>query len=154
MGIYDRKDPRDCVRDMDSWVRGETNDAPRTKQVGNNEQLYDGSVSWANSAAQGTENNIDIDLPTNLQKDAKYVVTVTNPSSVTGISVIVKNKETFDVARYPKLTEISVPVNTPDGLSVVVDGWLVGEGGRLTLINDTALGLTDGFTAYVRVRKI
>ncbi len=121
--------------------------------MSNNEQVYDGSVSWANSAAAGTTNNIDVALPSALQN--LYLISVTNPSTESALTVKVLNKETLGgSAKYPELTRFSVAVNSPDGKSVLVQGWLLGEAGRLVLSNDTALGASGGFTAYVRVRKV
>jgi hypothetical protein len=124
-------------------------------QIGSNVQIADATAAWANSAAAGTAVNLDVVLPTKLQSDALYEVTVTNPSAESDLTVVIKNKETFGgTARYPELTRFGVLKNNPDGKSVVVQGWLLGEAGRLSLSNDTALGLSGSFTAYVRARKV
>ncbi|MHB1001900.1 MAG: hypothetical protein ACYC27_21885 [Armatimonadota bacterium] len=129
--------------------------AARVISAGSNEQIFDGQAVWANSAVQNTAVNIDITLPTVLQGSALYMITVTNPSTVTALTVSVKNKSTFGgTAKYPELTRFGVQANAADGRSVLVQGWMLGEGGRLTLSNDTALGGSDGFTAYVRIRKV
>lgn len=129
--------------------------AVRVTSTGSNEQVYDGSASWANSAAVNTTVNIDITLPAVLQGNALYMVTVTNPSTVSAITVVMRNKGTFGgTARYPELTRFGVPANSPDGRSMLVQGWMLGEGARLSLSNDTILGGSDGFTAYVRIRKV
>jgi len=138
------------------WVPMKCSDAGEvfTQPKGRNEQIFDGTATWAESAAAGTEVSVDIALPSILQGDALYLVIVTNPSTVTAVTVAVRNKETFDVARYPELASFNIPVNTPEGKAVLVQGWMLGEAGRLTLSNDTALGLGEGFTAYIRVRKV
>jgi hypothetical protein len=124
----------------------------RYQIVGSNAKIADTTAIWANSAAVNTEVNADIDLPSPLQGDAKYSIAIVNPSTVTAITIKVKNKETFGAAQYPELTTINIPVNTSK--AVVVEGWLLGESGRLTLSNDTVLGAADGFTANIRVRKV
>jgi hypothetical protein len=129
--------------------------AARVVGAGSNEQVYDGTAAWANSAAQNTAVNIDITPPTVLQGDALNLLIVTNPSTVTDLTVVVKNKGTFGgTARYPELTRYAVAKNLAEGKTFLVQGWMLGEGARLTLSNDTALGGSDGFTAYVRVRKV
>lgn len=125
------------------------------KLTGSNSLVYDGTAVWSNSASATTNIDINIPLPSSLQGNATYEITVTNPSAVSDITVIVKNKETFGgTARYPELTRFGVPKNTVDGKSVLAQGWMLGEAGRLSLSNDTILGASDGFTAYVRVRKV
>jgi hypothetical protein len=124
----------------------------RYQIVGSNAKIADTTAVWANSAAANTAVNVDIDLPSPLQGDAKYLITVVNPSAVTALTIKVKNKETFGTAQYPELTTINIPVNTSK--AVIVEGWLLGEASRLTLSNDTVLGIADGFTANIRVRKV
>lgn len=129
--------------------------AVRVIAAGSNEQIYDGSASWANNAAANTAVNIDITLPATLQGSALYMVAVTNPSTVSAITATVRNKGTFGgTARYPELTRFGVPASSPDGRSALIQGWMLGEGARLSLTNDTILGAADGFTAYVRIRKV
>lgn len=131
-----------------------SNGSQLTSLTGSNVQVYDGTSVWANSAPINTVVDKDITLPSLLQGDALYEIIVTNPSTVSDITVVVKNKETFNaIARYPELTRFGVVKNT-DGKVILVQGWMLGEGGRLTLSNDTVLGVSDGFTAYVRVRKV
>jgi hypothetical protein len=126
----------------------------RTFAVGSNEQVIDTTVAWANSDAAGTTKTVDVTLPDELQGDAKYLVIVTNPSTETTLTVKTQNKETFGSAKYPEVASIAIPANTPEGKGTIVEGWLLGEAGRLVLSNDTAIGLTGAFTAEVRVRKL
>jgi len=129
--------------------------AARVAAMGSNEQIYDGSASWANSSALNTTINLDITLPNVLQGNALYMVTIINPSTVSAITAIMRNKGTFGgTARYPELTRFGAPANSVDGRSVLVQGWMLGEGARLSLSNDTILGGSDGFTAYIRIRKV
>lgn len=123
---------------------------------GSGEQVYDGTVVFANSAAANTQvSTAEIPLPSTLQGDARYVVTILNPSTVTALTVRPENRETFaGTARYADLPTFTVPVSSPEGVSRVVEGFLVGEAGRLTLSNDTVLGVAGGFTANIRVRRV
>lgn len=121
--------------------------------MANNSIVAEASATWANSAAAGTQVNIDVSLPYMFQPRAKYLIITQNPSAVTALTVKVKSKETFGgTSYYPELSSIAVPVNTAK--ATVVEGWMIGEGGRLTLSNDTALGTADGFTANIRVRQL
>jgi hypothetical protein len=115
----------------------------------------DQSTSWANSAAVNTANNVDIAMPAELQPEGRYAIAILNPSTVTDLSVIIKAQETsFNAAtRYVELTSFTMPKNKADGKYFIVTG-LVGSSLRLTLSNDTVLGGADGFTAYIRVKKI
>lgn len=126
----------------------------RKQLKGSNEQVFDGTVTWANSEAVNSIKTVDIALPDTLQKDGLYEIIVTNPSTETTLTVSVKNKETFSVEKYPELKSISVPADSIDGKANIVQGWLLGEAGRLTLSNDTAVGAAGTFVAEVRVRKI
>jgi len=118
---------------------------------GSNAQVLDGTAAWADSAAQDTEVNLDIALPTPLPSGGLYTIFVKNPSANTGLDVSVRSKETFDAASYAELTSWNVAAGA-NSLKLV-QGW-GGEALRLTLSNDTALGVGEGFTAYVSVRSV
>lgn len=126
------------------------------EQRGDNTQVFDGSVAFANSAAAGTVQNANIDpLPTVLQKDARYLVVVTNPSAESAITVRLRNRETFGATqRFPEITNFGVPVSTPEGVARVVEGFMLGEAARIAVSNDTAVGVAGAFTVQLRVRKL
>lgn len=126
---------------------------------GSNELVFDGTYTFANSASPNTVANspgLNITLPSSLQRNATYLVTITNPSSATAITVKIQNKETnwggSDL--YPELHQYAVQASTPSGRPVMVEGWLLGSGGRIVISNDTGLGISAGFTGLVRVRKV
>jgi hypothetical protein len=117
--------------------------------------LSAGTAAWANNAAAGTAVDIDVTPPENRQREALYEIIVTDPSSESDLTVVVKNKETFGgTARYPELTRFGVVKSNADGIGRVVQGWLLGEGARITITNDTLIGAGGAFTAYVRVRRL
>lgn len=111
----------------------------------------DKTAVWANSAPANTQVNVAIAQPTTPQKNGKYLVNVRNPSTVTALTVKVRNTLAAfgGAAREAELTSIAVPANSIK--SVLVEGWLAGGGGSLLLSNDTVLGAADGFTADIRV---
>lgn len=110
----------------------------------------DKTATWANSAAANTQVTVAVSQPATPQKNAKYLINVRNPSTVTALTVKVRNTlAAFGGAtREAELTSIAVPANSIK--SVLVEGWLAG-GGSLLLSNDTVLGAADGFTADIRV---
>lgn len=122
----------------------------------NNERVggSDLTATWAESAPQNTAVNIDINTPLYPQVNAKYLVLISNPSSVTALSVTAKiiSNSFGGMTRYPALSSWSVP--TQSSKAVLLEGWLLDSGGRLTLSNDIALDVGQGFTAYIRVIKV
>ncbi len=116
------------------------------------------TFTWANSAAANTEVSNDIALPDTWQPDARYLIIVRNPSAVTALTGKIKLKATSlgGADRYPRLKggDFSVSANVPEGEAVLVEGWMLGDGARLTLSNDTALGAADGFSATVRIIQV
>lgn len=136
-------------------IRLASNGAVHTIPVGGSQQVYDGLASWANGASANTTVNLDVPMPDVLQGQSAYLITITNPSMVSPLTVVVKNKEIFGgTARYSELARYGITAGTPDGRSALVQGWLLGDGGRISISNDTSLGASDGFAACVRVRKI
>lgn len=128
--------------------------ALQTVATGQNESLVNSKATWANSDSADTEKNVDITIPSTLQKDACYLILIHNPSTVTDLSVVAKTEWTDSDAgtQYAGIHAFSVPSQQTKG--VVLDGWVLADGGRLTLSNDTVLGGSDGFSAYVQVRAI
>ena len=113
-------------------------------------ESFTGDATFANSAAANTVVNLDIP-EIYLERTRDATVTVYNPSTVTALTVKVQNVETLGgAARYATQETITVPVSS--STTTVVENWLLGEGGRLAVSNDTVLGIADGFTASVRVR--
>jgi len=120
--------------------------------IGSLVNIFDGTFTFANSAVEGTIVNVAIPLPPVLNKDGKYKVTIINPSTTTGLSIVVQNKETISgTAYYPEVT--SLGVNAGENADIVVEG-LFGESARLVISNYVTLGSSAGFTGYVRIRRI
>lgn len=133
------------------------------------------SVAWANSSAANTtkdvdfattvddtgKENTDLSVGERLRTTSgKYVVLVHNPSAVTALTVKAKSRWT-DSAAAAKVADLrdgaadktlSVPANSTKAM--VFEGLDVADGARLTLSNDTVLGVGDGFTAQVQVRAL
>lgn len=120
--------------------------------------LADASVTWADSAGSGTEKQVSVPLPEQQPPGGKYLVIVRNPSTETALTVDVEGREDAWSGgnRFPAHTaeQEAVPSDTPDGKAFLVEGWLLGDGGRLTISNDSGLTASGGFTADVRVRRV
>lgn len=129
------------------------NDFSSASQEANSVVLEETAVVFVNSAAANTVVNVEVDLPEFFQADSKYLVVIQNPATDSALTVKVKNKETLNgVDAFPELSSIAVPIGSVK--AVVVEGFLLGTGGRLSVQNDTALGVSGGFTARVLIRKI
>lgn len=116
----------------------------------------DTAATWANSAAAGTEVNIDLDSRPDPTTDrGAVIVDIHNPSTVTALTGKPKAKQTLNAtARHATLDGASFNVPANSTRRFLIDpAWLVGEAARLTLSNDTALGAADGFSARVKVTR-
>lgn len=110
-------------------------------------------ATFANSAAANTAVNVDVAAsndPWTQHRD--HLLVVYNPSSVTALTVRVIAVETLGGGEREALIEtLAVPADSARAFLVSSLGF--GEISRVQLRNDTALGLTDGFTAVVRIRR-
>lgn len=122
------------------------------------EIVFEGQVTWANSAPLNTVKTLD--LPHALA-DGDYEVEVRNPSAVTDLAVNVQTQEAADATygggstRYPTFDSFVAAKNNVDGVTRLVKEWPIGSvQGRVSLQNSTVLGVADGFTADVRIRHV
>ncbi len=144
---------KDYSSKLYDWLTGVL--SPGVKVVGSNAQVgTDQDATWANSASANTAVNVDVAAPDPVQAEGKYLIHVYNPSTVTALSLAIKTTlASFGGStRYGELTYASVSANSTR--SFLVQGWMLGGNGRITLSNDTILGGSDGFTAKVRVTKV
>jgi|GEM_PF-4754351 len=122
--------------------------APTITQVAQISGAVPNDIIYQNSAyAPGAATaNIDIPLPETLNPGSLYIISIENTSPSNNFTVVVQNKETFGTAKYPELTRFIVPASIAK--SVLVQGWFIGEAGRLALSSDYG-----NITASIRVRK-
>ena len=123
----------------------------------------DNPVAFANSAPINTQ--VIIDIASNAVFPSprdRCVLEIYNPSTVTGLTVKIFSKALSfggDI-RYCLIDTVAIPISqTTTGTAVsahlkIIEGMFVGEDVRLVVSNDTALGASDGFTAYLRVREV
>ncbi|MHB1000478.1 MAG: hypothetical protein ACYC27_14660 [Armatimonadota bacterium] len=125
----------------------------KVREDGINEDVVDTTVAWANSALINTEQTIDVALLAAPEKDGRYMITIINPSAVTAINVDICNLKTVGgVAKYPIVGSFQVLAS--ESRSVIVDGFIKLEAGRISLKIATALGGGDGFTLPVIVSRL
>lgn len=130
--------------------------AGHVQQVGSNAILFDGSGTYTALDAIGTVVNVDVALTGALAGNGLYVVTIFNASTDSQISCSMQNVETFDsVTKYATVQSSLNPLVVPasSSRSWLIQGWLVGEAGRLVLTNATAIEATDA-EVYVRIRRV
>jgi hypothetical protein len=123
--------------------------------VGSGAQVgADITLTWAASIGTGVQQeSADQVNPSAPQRDALYLITVYNPSTITGLTVTVLTKETLaSSARYGELAVYGVGVNST--VSMMVQGMFVSEAMRIRMSNDSSLGAGQGFSAVARIRKV
>lgn len=111
-----------------------------------------GAMTWAASAAAGTEPAPLVSSDTS-HTPGPAIVHVHNPSTVTALTVTCRLRWTDDggTDRDSDLTTLAVPTNTTK--SFLVEGFGMGTS-VLRAVNDTALGVGQGFTARLRAEFI
>jgi len=130
----------------------------------NRKLANDENVSWVNSEAALSSKEIDYPVPdildgttpidkTNavLNRDAKYLVVIYNPSAETALTVTAKNKMAIlaSADRFTEVQVLNVPINSTK--QFIVTGLFLGDGSRLSLSNDTVIGAAGAFSATVRI---
>lgn len=138
-----------------SWLVSVEGAVLRGSQIGT-----DQVVSWANSAAANTQKVITFAKPAD--PVGEYELIVYNPSTVTDLTVKIFAVEPSlgGADRDGLITEAAIPkAATKTGTSINTDihfvhGMFNGANCKLILSNDTALGASDGFDAYVRLREV
>jgi len=140
--------------DLFNKIFNSDNNSVNVSQNGSNELIENTSVTFADGATVDTEKDVDIALPADLDSDNLYQLLIHNPSIITNLENRVKIKWTDADSniRYSQLTYIKV--GTGEGKAALVQGSMLGEGFRVTISNDTALGTGEGFTAYLQVREV
>ena len=92
-----------------------------------------------------------------------YALTALNPTTYSDFTIIVENRHNdFGVGTtdyYSELTRFTLPFTTSSTApckDVLLQGWMVGDGGRLSIVNVSTANSTAGSSAqtlYFRVRK-
>ena len=115
-------------------------------QTGWNTTLGTYSVTFAASAAAGTIETVSVPIPSPVQKDALYLVSVNNPSGLgTSVTVTFENAVKFggSTVDYSKVTSVDVASGTIQ--SYLVQGWLLGDAdAQISVSNDAAASSTGG----------
>ncbi len=89
---------------------------------------------------------VDVPIPAVLQPNGQYVITINN-TGLAGANVSVQVKETFGESEiYAELTSFTVASGAAK--ATPVQGWLIGEAGRLVVTSTSDIALA------VRVRRV
>jgi hypothetical protein len=120
----------------------------------------DQTVTWANSDAANTQKTVTFTKPA--IPVSEYELIIYNPSTITDITVKIFNVETAlgGSDRDALLTSVTIPKSqTLTGTTInthikLISGMFNGGDCKLVLSNDTVLGASDGFSAYVRLREV
>lgn len=135
--------------------------------IGHNTLIGDYSAAISTTST-GLSNNIDIPSSDfrrfSPQPDALYLVTAQmNPSTNTVTTVIVKNTHTAfgaystSLNTYSELTRWTLSTQSAstnnDAKDVLVQGWMLGSGARITFSN-VSTSPSTALTCYFRVTKV
>ena len=141
--------------ELETIKANQTNGDQKMQQTGRNVELVNTSATWAENATAGTEQEIEIAIPDDLQRDNVYLFLVHNDSGVTTISGNLKIKwedESLNNRETPTIDFGTIDENT--GISELLQGSLLADGAKIVLENDTELGEGEGFAVYVQVREV
>lgn len=119
-------------------------------QLGWNQYVGTYSVTFAASAAAGTVETVAVPIPTDVQKDALYLVSVNNPSGLaTSVTVVFNNGVLFggSTTVYSEVTSVDVASGAVK--SYLVQGWLLGDAdAQLSVSNDAAASSSGGTVQF------
>lgn len=120
----------------------------------------DQTITWANSDAANTQKTVTFTKPA--IPVSEYELIIYNPSTITDITVKIFNVETAlgGSDRDALLTSVTIPkAQAMTGTTInthikLISGVFNGGDCKLVLSNDTVLGASDSFSAYVRLREV
>ena len=126
----------------------------QSKTVGSNVLVGTYNVTFAASAAANTTETASVALPTTLQKDALYLVSVNNPTGLgTSVTVTFRNAIGFGGSNV-FITVDSVDIASGALQGYLVQGWLLGDGAaQISVTNDVAASASGG-TVQFEVTRI
>ena len=119
-------------------------------QLGWNKYVGTYSVAFAASAAADTVQTVAVPVPTDVQKDALYLISVNNPTALaTSVTVTFNNGVKFggSTTEYSEVT--SVDVASGAAKSYLIQGWLLGDAdAQISASNDAAASSTGGSVQF------
>ena len=119
-------------------------------------EIINAKVTFADEAAQGDSVTVSIPASTvDLKRDQLYMVYVYNGSDATTISVDLEidwedsevNSRTVDYVLFDSIATLSSD-------SMPQDALILYDGGVLKIINDTTIGLDEGYDVFVKVVRL
>lgn len=118
--------------------------------------LVDDQATWANLASADTEQVVSVPRPSwgGDPEQAKAVILVHNPSSVTALSGTYRLTFEDSQGTERKADLATFAVATNETKAIVVDVGFTELGAEVALSNDSLLGASDGFSAEVQVQQL
>lgn len=114
-----------------------------------NTVIFEGAATFE---AGQSEVELEVPIPRVISKESFYGVAITNAGEL-GLTVEVRNRETFrGVEKFPLFETINVEASTPEGTVTIVQGFLLGDGGKFVIKADSAA--VNAFDVEVKVRKL
>ncbi len=156
VGGTDGTDLRTLATDATGAVKlaAGTNQIGTMQDVGWNTNLGHYSVTFAASAAADTVETVSVPLPSPVQKDALYLVSVNNPSGLgTSVTVTFNNGMQFggSTTSYSEVTSVDVASGAVK--SYLIQGWLLGDAdAQISASNDAAASSTGGTVDFEVIR--
>ena len=128
------------------------------ESAGSNTVLLDSQVVFPATTTAGTANHLSVNLPAPTHPQGWAYIAFVNPSTVSDMTLTFENEETYDFSGTPTtlyavVSTVTVPANTVNGVVHLVQGWLLGDGARLTVTNVSTTEATQ-VTCSLRVRKV
>lgn len=122
---------------------------------GKNVLIANASVNFASNATANTVETATVMIPTLLQKDATYLISINNPVELgTAVNVTLNNGMYFGTATpvYSKVFNVDVPSGTVQ--SWVVQGWLMGDSSSQIYVKNDSPASASGGTVSIEVTAI
>lgn len=127
-----------------------------------NEVVYQGIATWTENS--NTAKTIDIPIPdSSISSGEKFLVSIKNESATVDIGVVIGNRIIFNgneefvplIASQTVAKTSDASSTAPQGglFSYVVDGFLLGEGGRVFL-SKLVTSVAPAFSVSIEIRRI
>lgn len=121
-----------------------------------NKLTFNSSVDWLGSESLNSEYEIDIPMPKQnygrRSIENKFLILIGNDSLESGLDIQaqVKWEDKDENIRYSTVDSWNVGMDSDE--SRIVQGILMGKGGRLVLSNDT--DISSSFISYIQIREL
>lgn len=135
-----------------------TSNPGQHSSIGQNTTAFDNIVTYLANASANTSQQVDITLPATSHPSALSYLAIANPSTASALTLSFQNKEIFNgtgspVTHYAEVSTATIAANKPEGLVFMVQGWLLGYGGRLVIKNSSTIENANVIVSII-VRRV